>query len=128
MKKLKRVILYTFSVALLLVVVDLYVGLVFGTPVQLRGVFTPQGYDHLRVVTSSSAHTTTVSIDGDLISSAHGVSGINQFRWGHRIVVIVREAPFPPGGRHRPLHVDVVVPDDVDEITFGNFHDVIWHR
>jgi hypothetical protein len=128
MTRLKKVILYIVSVVIFLVAADLYVGLVFGMPAQLRGTMNLGRSPGLTVVASSLAHTTKVSIDGYLISSAHGVSGINQFRWGHRIVVIVREAPFPIGGRDKPLHVDVVVPDDVNEITFGNLHDVIWHR
>jgi hypothetical protein len=69
-----------------------------------------------------------VRIDGGLLSSSDAVISVKQHRKKHCIIVVVREALVRRDNREGRFHMLIAVPDDVDEISFENSSDVIWHR
>ena len=119
---MKKTVLYVSLFALLLVTALAFVAFEYGSAVSRRGL------SDLRVTANSSRNPATVSIDGGLVSSALAVRSVKQHRKGRCIVVVVREVPVREGRVSGTFHLDVAVPDDVDEIAFGDSHDVIWHR
>ena len=119
---MKKIVLYVSLFALLLVTAVAFVEFEYGSPVSRRGL------SDLQVRTNSSRNPTTVSIDGGLISSALAARSVKQHRKGGCIVVVVREVPVREGRVSGTFHVDVAVSGDIDEIAFGDPHEVIWHR
>jgi hypothetical protein len=120
--KMLKTALYTLLFALLLVTTGWFVVFEFGSVVSRRGV------SDLHITTNSSRHPAIVSVDGGLISSSNAVGSVKQRRKGRCIVVLVREVLVRDGRRSATFHLDVVITDDVDEIGFGDSHDIIWHR
>jgi hypothetical protein len=119
---MKKQVLYVALFTLLLVTAIAFVVFEYGSPVSRRGL------SDLKITTNSSRNPTTVSIDGGLVSSSLAVSSVKQHREGRCIVVVVREVPVRHGKVAGSFHLDVAVPDNIDEIAFGNSHEVIWHR
>ena len=113
---------YISVFALLIVTAIAFVVFEYGSPVSRRGL------SDLQVTTRSSRGHTTVRIDGGLVSSSLAVSSVKQHRKGRSIVVIVREVPVRHGKVSGTFHLDVDVSDNIDEIVFGDSHEVIWHR
>jgi hypothetical protein len=113
----------TLLVALLLLVTAIVFGVFeYGSPVSRRGI------RDLQITTNSSRGHATVSIDGGLVSSSLAVSSVTQHRKGRCVVVIVREVPVRHGRVSGTFHLDVDVSDNIEEIAFGDSHEVIWHR
>jgi hypothetical protein len=117
-----KTVSYVCFFALLLVTAIVFVEYEYGSPVSRRGL------SDLKITANSSRNPTTVSIDGGLVSSSLAVSSVKQHRKGRCIVVVVREVPVREGRVSGTFHLDVAVPGDIDEIAFGEPHDVIWHR
>ncbi len=117
-----KILFYVSLVALLLVTAIVFVAFEYGSPVSRRGL------RDLKITTNSSRDPTTVSIDGGLVSSSLAVSSVKQHRKGRCIVVVVREVPVRHGRVSGTFHLDVAVSDNIDEIAFGDSHEIIWHR
>jgi len=47
---------------------------------------------------------------------------------GSGIVLLVRAGITRPGLRKATFHYEIGIPNNVDEISFGNVEDVIWKR
>jgi hypothetical protein len=120
--ELRRKLTLLFALLLVTAVVFVVFEYQYGSPVSRRGL------SDLQITTNPSRNPTTVSIDGGLISSSLAVSGIKQRQNGRCIVVIVREAPVRHGRVAGRFHLDVDVLDNINEIAFGDSHEVIWHR
>jgi hypothetical protein len=121
MRTLKAVLYAAFTVLLVVAALAL-VAWEYGSPVSRKGL------SDLKATSNAPARPTIVSVDGHLISSSLAVSSVKQRRKGRCIVVIVRQGIVRRGRTSGGFHMDVTVPDDVDEIAFGNSRDVIWHR
>ena len=117
-----KTILCTSLFALLLVVAAWLAVFEVGSHVSRRGI------RDLQITTDSSRHPETVSIDGALISSSNAVGSVKQRREGRCVVVLVGEVLVRRGRTRGSFHVDVALTDDIDEIAFGESHEVIWHR
>ena len=87
-----------------------------------------KGLSELTITSTPSGRPTTVSVNGGIISSGAAVSSVRQHREGHCIVIVVRQGFILHGRTSGYFHIDVALPNDVDEIAFGDSHDVIWHR
>src|SRR5215469_3846776 len=111
-----------FLFALLLIAAVVAFAFEYGSPVSRKGVVNLQVTDH------SSSHTATVTINGALISSSNAVTSVRQYRKGRCIVVVVRESLVRPGRRAGKFRSEIAVTGDVDEIAFGDVHDVIWRK
>jgi hypothetical protein len=107
---------------LVIVATVAFVAWTYGSPVSRKGI------SDLKITTSPYGRLTTVSIDGGLISSSLAVSSVKQHREGHCIIVLVREGLIRRGRTSGQFHLDIAVPDDIEEIAFENSRDVIWHR
>ena len=114
--------LYAFLFAILLVTAVGYVAFEFGSLVSRRGI------SDLQVTTDFSHHPTIVSIDGKLISSSLAVGSVKQRRKGRCIVVLLREVLVRRGRTSGRFRLEVAITDDVDEIAFGDSHEIVWRR
>ena len=111
------------SLFALLVVIAVWLALFeVGSHVSRRGI------RDLQITTDSSRHPETVSIDGTLMSSSNAVGSVKQRREGRCVVVLVREVLVRRGRTRGKFHLVVAITDDIDEIAFGESHEVIWHR
>ena len=117
-----RTALYTALLVFFIVTIAAFVVWEYGSPVSRKGL------RELKITSNHSGRPTTVSIDGSIISSSLAVSSVTQRRQGRSIVVIVRQGIIRRGRMSGRFHLDIAVSDDIDEITFGNARDVIWHR
>ena len=120
--RILKIAVYAVGLVLVIAAATVFVVWEYGTPVSRGGI------DQLKVTTRSSGHPTTVSVDGSLISSALAVTSVKQHREGRCIVVVVRQAVVRQGRRSADFHLDIAVPDEIDQIAFANSRDVIWHR
>ena len=120
--KMLKTALYASFFALLLVIAVWVAVFEIGSHVSRRGI------RDLQMTTDSSRHPATVSIDGTLISSSNAVGSIKQSRDGRCVVVSVREVLVRRNRTWGKFHVDVAITDDVDEIAFGDSHEIIWRR
>jgi len=120
--KMRKTALYASLFALLLVIAVWLAVFEVGSHVSRRGI------RDLQITTDSSRHPATVSIDGFLISSSNAVGSVKQRREGRCVVVLVREVLVRRNRTWGKFHLDVAITDDVDEIAFGDSHEIIWHR
>ena len=120
--KMLKTALYASLFALLLVTGVWLAVFVVGSPISRRGI------RDFQITTDSSRHPATVSIDGTLISSSNAVGSVKQRRDGRCVVVLVREVLVRRNRTWGKFHLDVAITDDVDEIAFGDSHEIIWHR
>ncbi|WP_158819304.1 hypothetical protein [Granulicella sp. S156] len=120
--RILKAVSYLLLGVVLLVAAYAYVLFEYGTPVSRIGV------SEIHAVSSSSGGLTNVKVDGFILSSSAFVSGVNQHQEGHCIVVTVRQALVHGDRRDASFHLNIVVPDDVDEIAFATPSNVIWHR
>jgi hypothetical protein len=122
LKLILKTALYLLLAVVLFVAGYTYLLFEYGTPVSRIGV------RDIHVVSSSSGGHTNVKLDGALLSSSSAVSNVSQHREGHCIVITVRQVLVHGNVRDADFHLDIAVPDDVDEIAIATPSDVIWHR
>ena len=70
----------------------------------------------------------TISIDGRLLGGMMAIHGVRSYQKDRCIVLVVRAGITRPGVRGATFHYDVPIPSGVDQVSFGNTHDVIWMR
>jgi hypothetical protein len=117
-----KIILCAFLLTTLIAAAVALFAWTYGTPVP------HDRFIDLKITSSTSGSLTNVSIDGGLKSSSLAVYSVRQHRKKHCIIVVVREGLARDGRRAGDFHLEIAVPDDVDEIAFENSRDVIWHR
>jgi hypothetical protein len=116
-----KTILYALLFTTLIVAAIALFAWTYGSPV-------PRNLSFVKITSSSAGSHINVHIDGGIMSSSLAVSSVKQHREGHCIIVVVRQGLARRGRRAGDFHLDIAVPDDVDEIAFENSHNVIWHR
>jgi hypothetical protein len=82
----------------------------------------------LHIVLKPSDHPNQAVIDGGIISSGAAVSGVEHWRSGHSIIIVVRQGLIFPNRRSGTFHLEISIPNDVDTIAYSHVNDVIWHR
>jgi hypothetical protein len=91
-------------------------------------VLSKRGLQEIEVTEYNNNQHHTIHIDGRLIGGMLAISSVEQYQKGSCIVMVVRTGITRPGLRNARFHYDIIVPNDVDQISFGRPADIVWRR
>lgn len=109
------------STILLLVALMIFVW-EYGSPVPRTSL------SELHITEDSSVHPVVVRADGRIMSSGLAVTSAKPHQEGRCIVIVVRQGIIHQNRHSGSFHPEIPVPDDVNEIAYGNRHEVVWRR
>jgi len=122
MGRLVKVFAYLLSAIAVIVVVSITAFYLYSS------VLSKRSLQELNVTEVNVGGHPSLSIDGRLLGGILAIKSARSYQKDRCIVLIVRAGMTRPGLREGRFHYDILVPDDVDRVLFGNINDVVWTR